>query len=65
MPMYGVLGVLGVLAWKLSPDGVNLFTHNVMYILWAGLVLLFIFQTSQIHKVNKENLEHGVPELET
>ncbi|XOV79894.1 MAG: NarK family nitrate/nitrite MFS transporter [Aestuariibacter sp.] len=61
IPMYLALGVL---AWKLSPSGVNLFTSNVMYILWASLFLLFLVQTSQIHKVNKENLEHGVPELE-
>lgn len=61
IPMYLALGVL---AWKLSPSGVNLFTTNVMYILWGVLVLLFVVQTSQIKKVNKENLEHGVPELE-
>ena len=61
VPMYLALGVL---AWKLSPSGVALFSTTVMYILWAGLSALFIFQTSQIHKVNKENLEHSVPELE-
>jgi len=61
VPMYLALGVL---AWKLSPAGVNLFTDNVMYGLWFALGILFVFQTSQIHKVNKENLEHGVPELE-
>lgn len=61
VPMYLALGVL---AWKLSPAGVALFTEQTMYILWAGLVLLFFVQTSQIHKVNKESLAHGVPELE-
>jgi NNP family nitrate/nitrite transporter-like MFS transporter len=61
IPMYLALGVL---AWKLSPAGVELFSSNVMYILWAALIILFAFQTSQINKVNKEHLEQGVPELE-
>lgn len=61
VPMYLALGVL---AWKLSPAGVNLFGDTAMYSLWAALVLLFIIQTRQIHHVNKENLEHGVPELD-
>lgn len=61
IPMYLALGVL---AWKLSPSGVGLYSVNIMYSLWAVLSVLFIFQTSQIHKVNKESLEHGVPELE-
>lgn len=61
VPMYLALGVL---AWKLSPTGVNLFDNTAMYSLWAALGTLFVFQTSQIYKVNKENLEHGVPELE-
>lgn len=61
LPMYGALGVL---AWKLSPAGVNLFGDTTMYSLWAALALLFAFQTQQIHKVNKENLAGHVPELE-
>lgn len=61
IPMYLALGVL---AWKLSPAGVNLFGDYAMYGLWAGLTLLFVVQTRQIQHVNKENLEHGVPELE-
>ncbi|GAA0859249.1 NarK family nitrate/nitrite MFS transporter [Aliiglaciecola litoralis] len=61
VPMYLALGVL---AWKLSPAGVNLFDDVAMYSLWGALGVLFILQTSQIHKVNKENLAHGVPELE-
>lgn len=61
IPMYLALGVL---AWKLSPAGVNLFGDYAMYGLWAGLILLFVVQTRQIQHVNKENLEHGVPELE-
>ncbi len=59
VPMYVILGVL---AWKLSPSGVGLLTQNVTYILYAVLVALFAFQFSQIYKVNKEMLAHGVDE---
>jgi MFS transporter, NNP family, nitrate/nitrite transporter len=61
VPMYLALAVL---AWKLSPSGVNLFSENIMYALWISLIALFLFQTSQIYKVNKEHLQYGVPELE-
>ncbi|MEW6981400.1 NarK family nitrate/nitrite MFS transporter [Colwelliaceae bacterium 6471] len=61
IPMYLALAVL---AWKLSPAGVSLFTDQSMYITWIFLALLFVFQVSQIWHVNKENLTHGVPELE-
>lgn len=61
IPMYLALGVL---AWKLSPAGVSLLTQETMYILWGVLVALFAFQTNAIYKVNKENLTHGVPDLE-
>ena len=61
IPMYIALGVL---AWKLSPAGVNLFTEQTMYIFWIVLAALFVFQITQIWKVNKEHLEKGVPEIE-
>ena len=49
---------------KLSPSGLGLLTDGTKDILWIALVVLFVFQTSQIWKVNKENLTHGVPEYE-
>lgn len=61
VPMYLALAVL---AWKLSPSGVNLFTTNVMYILWGVLALLFVVQTKSIWHVNHEHLKEGVPEIE-
>lgn len=61
IPMYLALGLL---AWKLSPTGVGLFTEQTMYISWVVLAILFVFQVSQIWAVNKENLTKGVPELE-
>ncbi len=61
IPMFVALGVL---AWKLSPSGVSLISNNMMYIIWAGLVLLFFYQAGHIWRVNKEHLEQGVPELD-
>jgi NNP family nitrate/nitrite transporter-like MFS transporter len=61
VPMYAALGVL---AWKLSPAGVGLLTQDTMYLLWLVLVALFAVQTRSIYHVNKENLTHGVPDLE-
>jgi len=61
VPMYLALAVL---SWKLSPAGVSLLTTQTMYIMWIGLVLLFIFQTHAIYKVNEDHLKNGVPDLE-
>lgn len=61
IPMYIALAVL---AWKLSPSGVALLTVQTMYIMWALLVALFIFQVNAIWQVNKEHLAKGVPDLE-
>lgn len=58
IPMYVILAVL---AWKLSPTGVALLSQSATYSLYAVLVALFAFQFSQIYKVNKEMLAHGVP----
>lgn len=61
IPMYVALAVL---AWKLSPAGVKLFSTDAMYGIWIGLVVLFFVQVQSIWRVNKENLTQGVPELE-
>jgi len=55
---------LAVLAWKLSPSGVNLIPATTANIIYVLLVLLFLFQTSQIYKVNKDMLENGVDETQ-
>ncbi len=61
IPMYVALGVL---AWKLSPSGVALLPEVAMYGIWGFLFALFLFQTQQIWKVNKEHLTKGVPEYD-
>ena len=53
---------LGILAWRLSPAGVALFSETAMYGIWIALLVLFIFQTQQTWKINAEHLRAGVPE---
>ncbi|MCK9503798.1 MAG: NarK family nitrate/nitrite MFS transporter [Porticoccaceae bacterium] len=59
VPMYIILSVL---VWKLSPSGTALITDSTAYILYGLFVVLFVFQFSQIRKVNREMLEHGIDE---
>lgn len=61
LPMYGALAILG---WKISPSGVDLLSQGAVNIFYVGLGLLFLFQVSQIYKVNKTMLQKGeVPEM--
>jgi NNP family nitrate/nitrite transporter-like MFS transporter len=61
IPMYAALAVL---AWKLAPSGVGLLSQTAVYIIWAGLAALYVFQTSQIWNVNKDALQNGVQDLD-
>ncbi len=61
IPMYVALAVL---AWKLSPENLGLLSEVATNSIYVVLAIIFVFQVSQIWKVNKENLTHGVPELE-
>lgn len=44
-------GILGVIAWRLQKVG--LFGTDTMYLIFAGLVALYLFQTFNIYKANK------------
>jgi len=61
IPMYAILSVL---VWKLSPSGTALLSQGATYSLYAMFVALFIFQFSQIHKVNKDMLQNGAHEAD-
>jgi len=61
IPMYIALAVL---TWKLGPGKIGLLTDFASNVIYLSLAALFVFQTSQIYKVNKENLQNGVPELQ-
>ncbi|MEP2776063.1 MAG: MFS transporter [Luteolibacter sp.] len=62
IPMFAALAVL---AWKLSPSGVNLLPQAMVTALYVILGLLFVFQTWQIHRVNADMLKAGgAPEFQ-
>jgi NNP family nitrate/nitrite transporter-like MFS transporter len=61
IPMYIALAVL---TWKLSPSNLGLLGSTACYVIYAGLVALYLFQSSQIWKVNYEHLKEGVPEMQ-
>lgn len=61
LPIYIALAVL---AWKLSPTNLGLLTDTTVNAMYVLLGALFLFQTSQIWKVNKDHLRNGVPAIE-
>ncbi len=60
IPLYAALGLL---AWKLSPSGVSLLSQNIAYVIYAGLVVLFLYQVYHIYQVNKDVFTTEVPEI--
>jgi MFS transporter, NNP family, nitrate/nitrite transporter len=59
LPMYLILAVL---AWKLSPANLKLLSATTTNLMYLALLALFVFQFSQIFRVNKDMLKHGAPE---
>lgn len=60
VPLYAALALL---AWKLSPAGVELLSQNIAYAIYVGLVVLFLYQVYHIYQVNKEVFTTEVPEI--
>ncbi|KIO36981.1 NarK family nitrate/nitrite MFS transporter [Shewanella sp. cp20] len=60
LPMYGALALL---AWKLSPAGVAMLSDVSMYGIYLCLLLLYLYEVSQVWKVNKSVFEGPVPEI--
>ncbi len=44
---------LGVLAWKIGPANLNIFSAVETYIIYGALLTLYIYQFLQIYRVNK------------
>jgi NNP family nitrate/nitrite transporter-like MFS transporter len=59
LPMYGALALL---AWKLSPAGVQLLTENTTLAAYLALVILFLLEVKQTYKVNGHLFKAEVPE---
>lgn len=60
LPMYGALALL---AWKLSPSGVGMLSANSVLGIYAGLILLYLYELSQVWKVNKLVFDGPVPAI--
>lgn len=60
LPIYGALGLL---AWKLSPAGLNWFGMPLTIALYAGIAAIYAYQAWRIYLVNREILSRPVPEL--
>jgi len=60
IPMYAALALL---AWKLSPDNVGMISDSVCYIIYGLLLALYLYEWSQVWKVNKSIFTTPVPEI--
>ncbi len=58
IPMYAALSVL---AWKLGPDNLKIIDPLLTNFIYAGLALLYIYQTSQVWRINKDIFSNEVP----
>lgn len=61
LPLYIALAVL---SWKLSPANLGLLNDTSTNAMYALLLVLFVFQVSQIWRVNRQHLRDGVPEFD-
>jgi len=60
LPMYGALALL---TWKLSPNGVSLFSSDMALLAYVGLVALFIVEVRKTYQINGHLFTEEVPEL--
>ncbi|MEO9495589.1 MAG: NarK family nitrate/nitrite MFS transporter [Vibrio splendidus] len=60
IPMYAALALL---TWKLSPSNINMLSDMAVYSVYAGLAALYVYEVSQVWKVNKNVFKEEVPEI--
>ncbi|MEZ8784808.1 NarK family nitrate/nitrite MFS transporter [Vibrio splendidus] len=60
IPMYAALALL---TWKLSPTNINMLSDMAVYSVYAGLAALYVYEVSQVWKVNKNVFKEEVPEI--
>ncbi|WP_061017372.1 NarK family nitrate/nitrite MFS transporter [Vibrio splendidus] len=60
IPMYAALALL---AWKLSPSGIGMLSDMAVYAVYACLAALYVYEVSQVWKVNKNVFKEEVPEI--
>ncbi|MEZ8822742.1 NarK family nitrate/nitrite MFS transporter [Vibrio amylolyticus] len=60
IPMYAALALLG---WKLSPAGIGMLSEFTIACVYLGLLALYVYEVSQVWKVNKNIFAEPVPEV--
>ncbi len=60
IPMYAALGIL---AWKLSPSGLNWFNAAITDTIYAILTALYLYQAFNIYQVNRSVFKKDVPDI--
>jgi len=60
IPMYGALALL---AWKLSPAGLNWFDNTITFSIYGALATVYFYQSFHIYQVNKEIFIKDVPDI--
>ena len=60
IPMYAALALL---AWKLSPANIAMISSAATYAIYAVLVAIYIYEWTQVWKVNKSIFTTPVPEI--
>lgn len=63
-PMNFALGLLAKNLQKQMVHGENMFSMDVLYMIWAGLAILYLYKVISILKVNLPRLKEGVPDEE-
>lgn len=64
IPLYAALGLLVRNLQKQVIHGENMFSENVMYMIWGGLALFYVYKVYDILKFNLPRLKAGIPEEE-
>lgn len=60
LPMYAAIAML---AWKLSPSGVDILSQTIVNSIYVGLFVLYLLEVYKVWQVNKEIFSKEVPEL--
>ncbi|RUO76460.1 NarK family nitrate/nitrite MFS transporter [Pseudidiomarina taiwanensis] len=60
VPMYAAIALL---AWKLSPSGVDILSQTIVNSIYVGLFVLYLLEVYKVWQVNKEIFSKEVPEL--
>ncbi len=60
IPLYAALAVL---AWKLSPTGLDLLSATVVYAIYAVLATLYAYQAYRMFQINRDIFHKPVPDI--